>query len=259
MNLELVRTWASDSAKIALGYYNAVEAQRKPDRSFVTAADIEIEAMLRARIAASYPEHGILGEEDRPHSTGAEYVWAIDPIDGTGAFVDGVPIWGISIGLLRRGEPVFGTFYMPAIDEWYEVGIDGPPLFNGQPISVRTEDILDTEASVYTPSNAHRRYKIRYPGKLRALGSTAAHMCYVARGKAVGALLGWPKLWDVAAALAILRRAGGDARLLSGAPLDLRAMLNGGYPPEPVIVGSLPALEILTDRVHLRSREQGDQ
>lgn len=259
MNLELVRTWARDGAEIALGYYNAVEAQRKPDRSFVTAADIEIEALLRARIKESYPEHGILGEEDQPHSTDAEYVWAIDPIDGTGAFVDGVPIWGISIGLLRRGEPVFGTFYMPAVDEWYEVGLDGPPMFNGQPITVRAEDILDSEASIYTPSNVHRRYTIRYPGKARALGSTAAHMCYVARGKAVGALLGWPKLWDVAAALAILRRAGGDATLLSGAPLNLQGMLNGGYPPEPVIVGSPAMLTELSERIHLRSREQGDR
>lgn len=258
MNLEQVRTWARDGGQIALHYYNAVEAQRKPDHSFVTAADVEIEALLRARIREAYPEHGILGEEDRPYSTDAEYVWAIDPIDGTGSFVDGVPIWGISIGLLRYGEPVFGTFHMPAVNEWYEVDFDGPPLFNGQPIKVRTTDILDTEASIYTPSNAHRRYTIRYPGKVRALGSTAAHMCYVARGKAIGALLGWPKLWDIAAALAILRRAGGDARLLSGAPLNLRSMLNGSYPPEPVIVGSPPALHELSERIHLRSREQRD-
>ena len=118
MDLAQVRTWARDGGKIALRYYNAVEVQRKADHSFVTAADVEIEALLRARITAAYPDHGILGEEDQPHDLAAEYVWALDPIDGTTAFVEGVPIWGISIGLLRRGEPVFGTFYMPAIDEW---------------------------------------------------------------------------------------------------------------------------------------------
>ncbi len=260
MILEQVRTWARDGGTIALRYYNAVEVQRKPDHSFVTAADVEIEALLRARITASYPEHGILGEEDQPYDLDAEYVWALDPIDGTTAFVEGIPIWGVSIGLLRRGEPVFGTFYMPAINEWYEAGLDGPALLNGKPIAVRSEDVLDTEAAIYAPSNTHRRYTIRYPGKVRSLGSTAAHMCYVARGKAVGALLGWPKVWDVAAAMAIVRRAGGDAWLINQrTSLDLRPIMNGSYPPEPVIVGSPLALAMLAERVSLRSREQGDR
>jgi myo-inositol-1(or 4)-monophosphatase len=260
VNLEHVRTWAREGGEIALHYYNAVEAQRKPDRSFVTAADVEIEALLRKRIAATYPNHGILGEEDRPQHTDREFVWALDPIDGTGAFVDGIPIWGISIGLLRYSQPVLGCFYMPALDEWYEADLEGPALFNGQPIQVRTDDLLDSEAAICVPSNAHRRYTIDYPGKARSLGSTAAYMCYVARGKAVGALLGWPKLWDIAASMAILQRAGGDARLLfSNAPLDLLPMLSGKYAPEPVVVGSPPALDLLVERIRVRSQEKGDR
>jgi myo-inositol-1(or 4)-monophosphatase len=260
MNLQHIRTWAREGGEIALRYYNSVEAQRKPDRSFVTAADIEIEALLRERIGAAYPEHGILGEEGQQQHTDAEYLWALDPIDGTGAFVDGIPIWGISIGLLRHGQPVLGCFYMPALDEWYEADMDGPALFDRQSIRVRTDDLLDSEAAICVPSNAHRRYQINYPGKARSLGSTAAYICYVARGKAVGALLGWPKLWDIAAGMAILQRAGGDARMLfSNTPLDLRPLLSGKYPPEPVVVGSPPALDMLVERIKVRSKHQGDR
>jgi myo-inositol-1(or 4)-monophosphatase len=255
-----MKEWAREGAEIALRYYNIVEAQRKPDKSFVTAADVEIEALLRERIIAAYPDHGILGEEEAQRNTGAEYVWVLDPIDGTGAFVDGIPIWGISIGLMRRGQPVLGCFYMPAVDEWYEVDLEGPALFNGQPIAVRTDDLLDSEAAILTPSNIHRRYLIDYPGKVRSLGSTAAHMCYVARGKAVGALLGWPKLWDIAASILILQRSGGEARLLwSGAPLDLQPMLNGRYSPEPVVVGSPEAVALLLERIRAKSKEKGDR
>jgi myo-inositol-1(or 4)-monophosphatase len=255
MELQQVRTWAREAGKIALNYYNAVEARRKPDRSYVTAADEEIEQLLRANIKATYPEHGISGEEQGQQNVDAEYLWALDPIDGTGAFVSGLPIWGISIGLLRRGQPMLGCFYMPVMDEWYEVDVDGPALFNGQPVEVQRDGLLDSESWICVPSNVHRRYLIDYPGKVRSLGSMAAYVCYVARGTAVGALVGQPKLWDVAAGLAILERAGGSARLLhSQTPLDLRAMLSGRAAPEPVVVGSPATIDMLCKRIKLRER-----
>ena len=250
MELAQVEAWAREAGAIGRGYYNAVEVRRKADRSVVTAADIEIEQLLRARIRAAYPEHGILGEEGSQIDLDAEYLWALDPIDGTGAFVSGLPIWGISIGLLQRGHPVLGCFYMPALDEWYTADLTGPALFNGVPIEVMRDNLLDSEAWICVPSNIHRRYAIDYPGKVRSLGSMAAYLCYVARGTAAGALVGRPKLWDIAAGMAILERAGGGARLLrSQAPLDLRPMLTGHSAPEPVVVGSPPALDMLLSRI----------
>jgi myo-inositol-1(or 4)-monophosphatase len=254
MNLEQVRTWAREAGAIALHYYNAVEARRKPDRSVVTAADEEIERLLRERIMRTYPEHGIVGEEGNNHHSMAEYLWALDPIDGTSAFVSGLPVWGISIGLLQRGRPVLGCFYMPVLDEWYEADLDGPALFNGQPTEVLRENLLDSESWICVPSNIHRQYAIDYPGKVRSLGSMAAYVCYVARGTAAGALVGRPKLWDVAAGLAVLERAGGAAQLLSGGPLDLHPMLQGQSAPEPVIVGSPAALAMLQARIQVRPR-----
>jgi myo-inositol-1(or 4)-monophosphatase len=255
MELQQVRAWAREAGQIGLQYYNTVEARRKPDRSYVTAADEEIEQLLRARIKAAYPDHGIVGEEQGQQNIDAEYLWALDPIDGTGAFVNGLPIWGISIGLLQRGHPILGCFYMPVMDEWYEADVTGPALFNGQPIEVMHDNVLDSEAWICVPSNIHRRYAIDYPGKIRSLGSMAAYVCYVARGTAAGALVGQPKVWDVAAGMAVLERAGGGARLLrSRAPLDLRTMLSGRSAPEPVVVGSPNATALLLDRIKLRER-----
>jgi myo-inositol-1(or 4)-monophosphatase len=253
MELQQVRVWANEAGEIALHYYNAVEARRKADRSFVTAADEEIEQVLRARIGEAYPQHGIIGEEQGRQDVDAEYVWAIDPIDGTGSFVDGLPIWGISIGLLRRGQAVLGCFYLPALNEWYETDIEGPALFNGQAIEVARNELLDSESWICVPSNVHRRYAINYPGKVRSLGSMAAYLCYVARGTAVGALIGRPKLWDVAAGMAILQRAGGNAWLLhSKTPLNTGEMLKGKSAPEPVVAGSPAAVQMLLSRITVR-------
>jgi fructose-1,6-bisphosphatase/inositol monophosphatase family enzyme len=250
MNIEQVHGWAEEAGQIALHYFNVAEARIKADRSVVTEADIQIEALLRERIAAAYPDHAIIGEEQGGATIDTEYLWAIDPIDGTSGFVQGLPIWGISIGLLRYGEPVLGCFYLPLVREWYEAGLEGPALFNGQPLHVTSGDLLDDDAWICVPSNIHRRYTIDYPGKVRSLGSVAAYLCYVARGTAAGALLGRAAIWDIAAGLAILRRAGGDMHLLgSGTVVDLSSMLTGRPPAEPLIAGSPAALRLLHKRI----------
>src|ERR671929_18306 len=110
MDIKEVHGWAEEASRIALHYFNDVEARLKADRSVVTAADEEIEVLLRRRVAATYPDHGIIGEEQGGTAQGAEYLWALDPIDGTSAFVQGLPIWGISIGLLHHDQPILGCF-----------------------------------------------------------------------------------------------------------------------------------------------------
>lgn len=111
--LSAAHSWAAEAGAIALGHFNVVAARRKPDRSVVTAADEEIETLLRARIAAAFPEHGIVGEEQGRQDADREFVWALDPIDGTSAFVSGLPHWGISIGLLQA-RPAGAGLLLPA-------------------------------------------------------------------------------------------------------------------------------------------------
>jgi fructose-1,6-bisphosphatase/inositol monophosphatase family enzyme len=84
-------------------FRNQPEFELKPDRSPVTVADRAIERALRQRIAARFPDHGVLGEEEGATRPDAEWVWALDPIDGTKAFVGGNPLFGSLIGLLHKG------------------------------------------------------------------------------------------------------------------------------------------------------------
>jgi myo-inositol-1(or 4)-monophosphatase len=83
----------------------------------VTAADRAAENAMRAMIRSNFPDHGIIGEEYGDERADAEYVWVLDPIDGTKSFINGMPIWGTLIGLMRFGEPVFGMMNQPFIAE----------------------------------------------------------------------------------------------------------------------------------------------
>jgi myo-inositol-1(or 4)-monophosphatase len=85
----------------------------------VTAADRAAEAAMRALIRKHFPDHGIIGEEYGNERTDAEYVWALDPIDGTKSFICGLPVWGTLIALTRKGTPVFGTMYQPFTREQF--------------------------------------------------------------------------------------------------------------------------------------------
>ncbi len=115
----------------------AMTVEDKSDSSPVTAADRECESALRALIASQQPGHGVVGEEMAPSRADAEWVWVIDPIDGTKSFVTGKPLFGTLIALLRQGQPALGIIDHPAIDARY-VGIKGKPTTrNGQPSRVR--------------------------------------------------------------------------------------------------------------------------
>jgi myo-inositol-1(or 4)-monophosphatase len=96
----------------------------------VTAADRAAEAAMRALIKESFPEHGIIGEEYGNERTSAEYVWVLDPIDGTKSFISGMPIWGSLIGLMRNGAAVFGMMHQPFVRERF-TGDGGAAHYRG--------------------------------------------------------------------------------------------------------------------------------
>lgn len=237
IDLEEIRSWAREAGGTARHYFNNVEGQRKADRSWVTEADLAIERTLVERIAARYPQHGIIGEEQTRHETRREFLWALDPLDGTASFVAGLPTWCISIGLLRDGAPYLGVVYLPLLGDCYWVGPDGPAFLNENPIHVIAPRVWESEDWIATPSNTHRRFTIDFVGKTRSLGSSVASFCYVARGSAVGGILTRAAIWDIAAGLAILAAAGGVAFGLSGQALDMTTLLDGQMLAEPVVVG----------------------
>ncbi len=225
--------WAQTAGTIAMSHFRRTVGNRKHDDSIVTAADTEIEHFLRNRIHAHYPGHGIQGEEHGSSGLDREYVWSLDPIDGTNAFASGLPIWGISIGLLHHTVPVFGVIYLPVTDDCYWNEGTERAFWNGQPIRVRPQPAgapYDGQDWLAVTSDTHRTYHVHFRGKTRSTGSTVAHMCYVAQGVAVGALLGYVSLWDIAAGVAIVEAAGGVVQTLHGSPPDYAAMLHGAAP-----------------------------
>src|SRR5262245_22006510 len=121
-----LRAWLYEASAIAQQHFKQSAGWRKADRSWVTAADGAIERMLVEHIAARYPQHGIIGEEQVRRDLGHEVLWAIDPLDGTASFVAGLPLWCISVGLLRHGQPYLGMVYVPLLDDCYWAGPDGP-------------------------------------------------------------------------------------------------------------------------------------
>lgn len=118
-------------------FRTGIQADAKADASPVTEADRACERAMRSLINATFPDHGILGEEYGSENIDAEYVWVLDPIDGTNSFVTGKPLFGTLIGLCHNQVPVVGVIDAPGVDERW-VGTRGlPTTHNGQPVSTR--------------------------------------------------------------------------------------------------------------------------
>jgi myo-inositol-1(or 4)-monophosphatase len=249
IDLEELKGWLREAGDIARGMFNSVSGHRKADQTYVTEADFAVERLLVERLAVRYPEYGMLGEEQARTGTDREFVWALDPIDGTASFVAGLPIWCISLGLLRAGTPFMGVLSFPLMDDWYWAMPGEPAYRNGQVLQVAPDRTWDSEDWIAVPSNSHRRFTIDFPGKTRGLGATAAAICYAARGSAVGALTVRSSLWDYAAALAVLHAAGGVAIGLSGEPLATAELLDGRVQREPIVCGAPSHVAALRERI----------
>lgn len=199
----------------------------KADASFVTATDRAIEARLRDRIEAHYPGHGILGEEYGSKNLGSEFVWVIDPIDGTAAWIAGIPVYGTLIAVARAGRPWIGVMDLPATDERL-TGVSGSHArHNGKSISCRTgvvpQDVFMTSSNPRFLTDAERTAIGRLDSVVRFTqygGSCYAYGC-LARGRTDIAIDGGFDPYDVFAPIAIIEGAGGIASDWQGAPIDI--------------------------------------
>lgn len=200
-------------------------------RDLVTEFDRRAEEIIVSLIRKDFPEHSILTEEGsvRPTDT-APYQWIIDPIDGTTNFAHGFPFFAISIALYNEDEPLVGVVYNPIHDELF-VGEAGHGAYlNGQPIRVsQTERLHESLVMTGFPYDErlipqHLRWWERFARKtqtLRRLGSSALALAYLAAGRADGYWELDLKPWDMAAAVLIVREAGGRVTDLQGNRLNL--------------------------------------
>jgi myo-inositol-1(or 4)-monophosphatase len=133
-----VRELMDESGALIRRYFRSpgLVVDVKDDATPVTDADRGAEELLRKRILARFPDHGIMAEEFGHERLDAEYVWVLDPIDGTKSFVSGVPLFGTLIGLLHRGEPVLGAIHQPIHGELV-IGDNATTTLNGTRVRVR--------------------------------------------------------------------------------------------------------------------------
>ena len=157
--LEFAVQVAEEAGKLTLEYFqrSGVKTERKSDDSPVTVADYEAERLIRSRIASQFPNDGILGEEEGevPGTSGRR--WTIDPIDGTKSFVQGVPLYGVLIGLEAAGEALVGVVGIPGVGDMVAAARGEGCFWNGAPTRVSPVDRLDESFLVYTSCNNFHR------------------------------------------------------------------------------------------------------
>jgi myo-inositol-1(or 4)-monophosphatase len=195
--------------------FGKVGAAEKSDGSLVTQSDQWADRTLREAIAHAFPEHGVLSEEGEHIFPDREWCWIIDPLDGTTNFTRGLPLWGISLGLLHQGTPVFGLVHLPTLRSsfhGYWSGDSGLTLptgafLNRQPIRVSRDD-LSSNHLFNLCARSTEVMKHPFPGKIRMLGIATYNLLTVATGAALGGVEATPKVWDIAAVWAIVQAAG---------------------------------------------------
>lgn len=135
--LEAATEIAEQAAQLAFSYFRQpILIEIKDNQTPVTVADKKTEEFIRKSLLETFPGFGILGEELGEESTHNQYVWTVDPIDGTRSFIRGIPLFGTLIGLLDRGEPIGGIMVLPALEETYWAGTDLGAYCNGHQIHV---------------------------------------------------------------------------------------------------------------------------
>lgn len=216
------------AADVALGYFRAdgLDIKRKEDASLVTAADMAVERTIRERLAATFPDDRIIGEEEGGSHDQTGRVWIVDPIDSTANFARGIQIWATLIAFRIDGEGVIGIVSAPALQERY-AGIRGQgATLNGTPIRVSEVDEIKSAHLLFqeldrTLSGPYRDVAaslIQECWRPRGFGDFWAHVL-VARGSAEAMFEPRLAIWDLAAPQVVVEEAGGRCTTFEGGPL----------------------------------------
>ncbi len=229
------------AGEMALAHYGKGKHHIKFDESLVTEAELQLADFFTERLRAAFPRHRMFSEiqEDRDytHDEG-RYQWSFDPLDGVANFQAGIPIWGMSVALFENFWPLFGAFHLPATGDLFQAAAGRKAFWGEQPISVSEQDTINDESLLFTFSRFHKYYRSTFPGKIRNLGCTAAHICYVAMGRAEAAVIANESYQNLAAASIIVKASGGRIFKMDGNEFFLGEYLDGHKGQEHLIVVS---------------------
>ncbi len=227
---EVAQAIAREAGELALAFFRKfddLQVTQKGAQDMASEADVAVEAVIRDRLAARFPEDGFFGEECGicDERGDGERLWVVDPIDGTACFVAGIPVWCVSIAYVVGDESVIGVVYDPNADEMFAARQGSGATLNGQPLRPSDADSLTGGmVGVGYSTRTAPAPAIDFLGGLLAAGgmfirngSGALMIAYVAAGRLLGYYEAHLNSWDGAAAVAIVREAGGwTSDLLAG-------------------------------------------
>jgi len=214
----------------ALSYYGKGDPTVKFDEGLVTEAELHLTEFFQEELSARFPDHAIFAndQEKKGYTHGGKrYLWVYDALDGVANFQAGIPIWGISLALMENFWPVFGSFYMPVTGDHFHAQAGGKSFWGSKEIAVSAQENIDDESLLFTYSRFHQDYHSEFPGKMRDLGCTSAHICFVATGRAEAAVISNEAYQDLAAVSIILGAAGGKFYKMDGNAFSLNEFLDG--------------------------------
>jgi myo-inositol-1(or 4)-monophosphatase len=217
-----------EAGAVLLSYFRQpleVEFKEKGQQSPVTEADRRSEALLRDALRLAFPSHGVIGEEaEDAVNPEADYLWFLDPLDGTTNFAAGLPAFAISMGLCFRGVPVLGVVAVP----WegpggtiFRAHAGSGAYCNDEPIQAAGADLPDGTRLASTPGWLLHQYRVQRGAKMqrlnvRSAGSIAYELAYAARGTFQLTVISGARLWDMVAGVVLVQEAGGAVLFCNG-------------------------------------------
>lgn len=198
----------------------------------VTEADRAAETAMRRLIARDFPGHGVIGEEFGATAEDAEYVWVLDPIDGTKSFISGFPTWGTLIGLTHRGAPCYGMMHQPFTREWFVgdgaratwrgCGRDGETterkLMTRRCASLGEATLLTTHPALLAPGTLEPYRRVEEKVRLSRYGGDCYMYCMLAGGFIDLVIESGLNAYDIVALIPIIEGAGGIITSWDGGP-----------------------------------------
>lgn len=226
--IDLAHRLADASGRIIRGYFRQpIQIDGKADASPVTAADREAEQAIREILADARPSDGVIGEEFGNTDTDAEYVWVVDPIDGTKSFISGRPIFGTLIALVRNGTPILGVIDQPVNSERWIGATGAGTRYNGDTVTVRAcpslaDAIAGTTApDLFGPGQGERWRKLAAGAKHVVYGGDCYTYAQIASGFVDAVLEAGLQAYDFCALAPVVEAAGGIVTDWHGNPLSL--------------------------------------
>ena len=250
--IEKINEIVKQAGRIALDYFGRVDVKYKEDSSVVTEADLKVENFLREKLTELIPSSGFLGEESvsDPDIFNKEFLWIVDPIDGTSSYCNNLPIWGVSVALFKDSKPYMAALYFPYIGDMFWVDDKGVAYERGRVmIPIKPDQEIRPDSFICIPSKIYYRCMMKVNIKARSFGATCYHILQAARDSAYATLIGDYKIWDLAAAVTVSEITGARIFNLAGEIVPLETYFNLGSDAEPLLLAHPDRVRKVLDKI----------